>query len=698
MGRRARVWSPRRIGAGATAGVFVGAVLVAGAGAVALAGPAPDGRGTGQLGSTPGPWARAAISTSAAARTVATAGSSSAPGSSLKEYAGASGGNRHAVPAMVRDASTRTPPREIAAGVTPGQSVRISTVKISADGASVTVLRRTGQDAATAAIAAAQADPAVVAVQVDQRVRALDDVPAPATDGPQTTGATRMTAQAALSNDAQRPDQWALDALRAEQAWDVTRGAGQVVAVVDSGVDGTHPDLAGQVLAGTDLVSPGGNGWNDGRGHGTHVAGIIAALAGNGIGIAGLAPAVKILPVRALDALGEGYDSDIAAGVIWAVSDDRSDHRASVINLSVGGSENSAAMRAAVSYAVGQGAVVVAAAGNECQAGDGADYPAAFGLPGELAVAATTSQGVSASYSNTGSYIQVAAPGDRIVSTYPKGEYAELSGTSMATPYAAAAVALIRAADPGLGPVDAARLLISTADDLGHPGRDDDTGAGLVDPVAALCSIGHCPTGAAAQLSPSASSTGLTPSPLPSAVLTPSTSIRSAAVTGMTATVRVPPAPTVIGKTARLAVTVTDGRCAVEGAHVTVATSDRAAQGSTGRDGVAQITVAAVRSAGWKVSVTAPGHATAHTAVAVSVVPAVSVRWTSSRAAVTVTPLRRQTVSLSEWTSGRWILRRRTVAGSGASGTVTLAVTRTGRARVTVSAAGGLAAVSVEHG
>jgi serine protease len=679
---------------GAAAGVLGVVVLVAGAGAVALAGQGPEGPAAGAAAGAQATRDRGAISAQAPSRTTASPGRFTSAATSTAAVTRI----RPAAPVVPRGPSTRIAPRLVAARVKAGQSVRISAVAISGDGARVTVVRRTGPEAASAAIAAAQADPTVVAVQVDQRVHILDD--APDTSSASTSSASvssgSVTARGALSNDADRSSQWALDTLRAEQAWDVTRGAGQVVAVVDSGVQGDHPDLAGQVLTGIDYITPGGgNGWNDTFGHGTHVAGIIAALAGNGIGTAGLAPAAKILPVRVLDASG-GWDSNVAKGVLWAA-----ERGATVINLSVGGSESSADVRAAISYAVGRGAVVLAAAGNERQTGNAPDYPAALDLPGLLAVAATTSAGVSASYSNTGPYVDVAAPGDGIMSTYPTyigPSYREMSGTSMATPYAAAAVALIRAADPVLTAMSAARLLASTADDLEKVGRDDDTGAGLVDPVAALCSINRCPP-------------GLTPSPTPvptaspSPVPTTSPSSTPTSSSGPTTTSRTmaltlhgPAVPTAYGRTAQLTVLVTDSSGPVAGAAVTVATSDRTAHAGTGADGIARITVAPVRSARWAVTATAVGHVAPRATWTIAVAPAVSVRWTSGRIAVTVTPLVHQTVSVLEPTAGRWVLRRKAVAGAGRSGTVTLAVTRRGRARVVVSAAGGLAGVTVEHG
>jgi type VII secretion-associated serine protease mycosin len=559
----------------------------------------------------------------------------------------------------------------LAAGVRAGQSVRVSSVRVSAEGAQVSVSRQTGPEAARVAIAAAQADPEVVAVQVDRRVELGPLEVAP-------VRAAAVDAAVVRSDDSYRTDQWALDALRAEQLWGLTRGAGQVVAVIDTGVLGGHPDLAGQVLTGTDFVTPGGNGWDDGLGHGTHVAGIIAALAGNGVGVAGLAPAAKILPVRALDATGGGWDGDIASGVIWAA-----DHGATVINLSVGGPNNSDAMRSAVSYAVGRGVVVLAAAGNERQAGNPVEYPAGFDLPGLLAVAATTSTRVSAPYSNTGAYVDVAAPGDAIVSTYLGGRYASMSGTSMATPYVAAAAALIRAAAPGMSAVDVTKLLVSSADDVERIGRDDDTGTGVIDPAEALCAVDLCPP-------------GVTPSPTPSP--SPTTSAGPASATALTVTVRGPGSPVVRGRTAPVHVLAADADGVVAGATVTVTAPGRTAHGSTGADGTATVLVAPVVSAGWTVTVSAPGHLTAHSTISVPVVPGVSVRWAGGQVAVTVAPARRQTVTVYEYSGGRWVARRKRVLATGPSGSITQQVAGTGRARVVISAADGLAAVTVQRG
>ena len=194
--------------------------------------------------------------------------------------------------------------------------------------------------------------------------------------------------------DPRRGSQWALNATSFEATWPITRGS-ITVAVVDSGVRGNHEDLTGTVLPGIDYVDH-TDGRQDPNGHGTHVAGIIAATANNGKGIAGGAPGVKILPVRVLDASGSGYSSNVAQGIIWAT-----DHGARVINLSLGGITASSGTRGAIKYANSKGAVVLAAAGND---GDGMNqplYPAAF--PETIAVGAVASNLSHASFSNHGS-------------------------------------------------------------------------------------------------------------------------------------------------------------------------------------------------------------------------------------------------------------------------------------------------------
>lgn len=273
--------------------------------------------------------------------------------------------------------------------------------------------------------------------------------------------------------------QWALEPASTSfrKAWNATKGGGVIVAVVDTGVRKTHEDLAGAVLSGIDLVTGSGDGSNDENGHGTHVAGIIAAQI-NGRGIVGAAPGIKILPVRVLDASGSGYSSDVAEGIIWAT-----DRGAKVVNLSLGGGVPSEATRTAIQYANDNGVVVVAAAGNAGQSGNAPLYPAAFEEP--IAVGAVSSNKQRAPFSNWGNYVDVVAPGDGIVSLWSTSDntYAWASGTSMATPHVAAAAAMVFATNPSFTPEQVRRRIERTADDLGPAGRDQEYGVGLVDPA-----------------------------------------------------------------------------------------------------------------------------------------------------------------------------------------------------------------------
>lgn len=301
-------------------------------------------------------------------------------------------------------------------------------------------------------------EPGVVAASVDRRVR-ISGAPDPL-----------------------QGSQWGLQTLNATSAWLTGDATGQVVAVVDTGVDASHPDLSGVVLPGTDLVSPGGDGRTDANGHGTHVAGVISAVSDNGVGGSGLAVGARILPVRVIAADGSGWDSDAAAGLVWAA-----DHGADVVNLSFGGPDRSPVMDQAVQYALSKGVSVVVAAGNEGDVGDPVEWPAA--TPGVIAVGAVDVAGVRPSWSSSGSHLAVVAPGVGIVSTVPTAVnasgYASWSGTSMAAPFVSAAVALLRRAQPMLTPAAVRSRLVSTADDLGPVGFDPAYGAGRLNVLAA---------------------------------------------------------------------------------------------------------------------------------------------------------------------------------------------------------------------
>ncbi|AJY76339.1 S8 family peptidase [Paenibacillus beijingensis] len=271
--------------------------------------------------------------------------------------------------------------------------------------------------------------------------------------------------------------QWNLPSIETERGWNVSKGDTAVsVGVLDTGVQADHPDLKGKLLGGTNIVEPGSAPADD-VGHGTHVSGIIAAGVNNGEGVAGISWYNKVMPVKVLDSSGAGSTYSVAQGIIWAT-----DHGAKVINMSLGNYAQAAFLHDAIKYAYNKDVVLIAASGNDNT--DRPGYPAAY--PEVLAVAATDANGRKASFSNYGSYIDVAAPGDTIASTYPGNEYAALSGTSMASPHAAALAALIRSKNPELTNVEVMDLMRNTARDLGPEGKDDYFGYGQIDVVRAL--------------------------------------------------------------------------------------------------------------------------------------------------------------------------------------------------------------------
>ncbi|MEK0313038.1 S8 family peptidase [Cohnella sp. 56] len=271
--------------------------------------------------------------------------------------------------------------------------------------------------------------------------------------------------------------QWNLPEIATERGWNVSRGKQDiVVAVVDTGVQLDHPDLKGRLVQGTNIVDPSAAPEDD-VGHGTHVAGIIAAQVNNNEGVAGMTWYTKVMPVKALDSTGAGTTYSVAEGVIWAA-----DHGAQIINLSLGNYAEAQFLHDAIKYAHDKGAVVIAASGNDNT--DRPGYPAAY--PEVVAVGATGSDELRASYSNYGDYIDVAAPGTSIASTYPGSRYAALSGTSMASPHVAALASLMLAADGTLTNDRIAALLGQTAKDLGAAGKDPEFGYGQIDVRAAL--------------------------------------------------------------------------------------------------------------------------------------------------------------------------------------------------------------------
>ncbi|MEI8409922.1 MULTISPECIES: S8 family serine peptidase [unclassified Kribbella] len=276
-----------------------------------------------------------------------------------------------------------------------------------------------------------------------------------------------------------------LPTVRVNQAWDLSKSAGnQVVAVLDTGVDAGHPDLAGHLLPGYNTFNtalpP-----NDGDGHGTAVTGIIAAGTSNTIGIAGVAWNAKVRPVKVLDDEGSGTDANVINGINWAVK-----NGARVINLSLGSDEDSPVLHSAITSAVAKGVVVVAAAGNTGYSAP--HYPAAY--PEVLSVGATNWYGALTEFSTYGDTVDIAAPGFDITSTAPRAQtpagfdpyYIGLGGTSFSSPIVAGVAALVRNKYPSFTPAQVMTRLKATARDAGPRGIDQYYGAGILDAYGAL--------------------------------------------------------------------------------------------------------------------------------------------------------------------------------------------------------------------
>ncbi|HEY5998170.1 MAG TPA: S8 family serine peptidase, partial [bacterium] len=283
-----------------------------------------------------------------------------------------------------------------------------------------------------------------------------------------------ILSSALVPRDPRYVEQWSLDNaglwgcamdadIDAPEAWRVTTGLpSRVIAVIDSGIDMDNPDLAAKIVPGYDFAYDDTDPADD-IGHGTHVSGIAAALSNNAAGIAGVCWACRIMPLKAL-AGSRGQYSWLEAALIYAA-----DHRASVVNMSLGGSVDSITLHDAVRYVYGSKIPMVVAMMNNASSAPA--YPAAY--PEVIAVGATDCTDGRASFSNVGSHIDLVAPGVDILSTLPNGAYERWNGTSMATPHVTGVVGLMRSLNPTYSPAQIRSILKATADDqVGDPAQD----------------------------------------------------------------------------------------------------------------------------------------------------------------------------------------------------------------------------------
>jgi len=315
--------------------------------------------------------------------------------------------------------------------------------------------------------------------------------------GVQAAGLNYIVRAALVPNDALYSSQWNMPRINAPAAWEITTGSSDVViAVVDTGLKATHPEFAGKVVPGYDLVNNDADP-DDDHGHGTHVAGIALATGNNGIGMAGVSWGARVMPVKTLNAEGAGTLDQGIDGIIWAAY-----NGARIINLSwtveiPPGDPSQNILQGAIDYAHLQGCLIVAAAGNQYLEGNPVLYPAA--CQHVIAVAATGQNDERAPYSEVQSYVDLAAPrgsalsqseppGHYILSTYPPAWYAYISGTSQAAPHVAGLAALVWSLNPSLSPDAVEGYIKAGAVNLGNPYQ---FGAGRIDAWAALQQTPH---------------------------------------------------------------------------------------------------------------------------------------------------------------------------------------------------------------
>ncbi len=283
----------------------------------------------------------------------------------------------------------------------------------------------------------------------------------------------KLLAPDQVGNDVYYASAWHLFTIQAPSAWDTALGAGVTIAILDSGVDGAHPDLQGKLVPGWNFFDRNAN-TSDVYGHGTKVAGSAAAASNNATGVTGVAWYAKIMPVRISDTAGYAYYSTIAEGIYWAA-----DNGAKVVNVSYA-VHGSASVQTAANYLKTKGGLLINSAGNS-----GA-LDATLANSAMISVSATAIGDVRASWSSFGDYVDVSAPGAGIWTTVRGGGYAAVSGTSFSSPITAGVVALMMSANPALKPSELENILKTTSVDLGAAGADREFGVGRINAAAAV--------------------------------------------------------------------------------------------------------------------------------------------------------------------------------------------------------------------
>ena len=283
----------------------------------------------------------------------------------------------------------------------------------------------------------------------------------------------KLIAPDQVGNDTYFANAWHLPKIQAPTAWDSSLGTGVTIAILDSGVDGTHPDLQGKLVAGWNFYDGNAN-TADVYGHGTKVAGAAAAASNNATGVTGVAWNAKIMPIRISDTAGYAFYSTIAEGVYWAA-----DHGAKVVNVSYA-VHGSTSVQSAGKYLQGKGGLLINSAGNSAAVDN------TLANSAMISVSATDAADLKTSWSSFGNYVDVSAPGQGIWTTTRGGGYGAVNGTSFSSPITAGVVAMMMSANPTLKPSELENILKITAVDLGAAGTDPSFGAGRINAAAAV--------------------------------------------------------------------------------------------------------------------------------------------------------------------------------------------------------------------